>query len=104
MLVIPDYCVLMGVAHTPIILIWAPFGWPPGVSILDAFYWPVVNQFVRIVESGDGGLARRIAAELFVSVGTVKTLSITFTVSWGAQQHAGGREGQGPETDLAAGR
>jgi hypothetical protein len=73
MLVIPDYCVLMGVAHTPIILIWTPFGWPPGVSILDAFYWLVVNQFVRIVESGDGGLARRIAAELFVSVGTVKT-------------------------------
>jgi hypothetical protein len=38
MLVIPDYCVLMGVAHTPIILIRAPFGWPPGGSILDAFY------------------------------------------------------------------
>jgi hypothetical protein len=52
MLVIPDYCVLMGVAHTPIILIWTSFGWPPGGSILDASYWPVVNQFARIA----GGL------------------------------------------------
>jgi hypothetical protein len=85
MLVIPDYCVLMGVANTPIILIWAPFGWPPGVSILDAFYWPVVNQFVRIVESGDGGLARRIAAELFVSVGTLKTHLNNFYRKLGAR-------------------
>ena len=73
MLVIPDYCVLMGVAHTPIILIWAPFGWPPGVSILNAFYWPVVNQFVRI------------AAELFVSVGTGETHLDNFYRKLGAR-------------------
>jgi hypothetical protein len=47
-LAIPDYRVLMAVAYAPIILIGAPFGWPPGVSILDAFPWPVVNQFLCI--------------------------------------------------------
>jgi hypothetical protein len=47
-LVIPDYRVLVAVAYTPIVLIGAPFGWPPGVSILDVFPWPVVNQFICI--------------------------------------------------------
>ncbi len=47
-LVIPDYRVLVAVAYTLIILIGAPFGWPPGVSILGAFPWPVVNQFLCI--------------------------------------------------------
>jgi hypothetical protein len=51
-LLIPDYRVLVAVAYTPIVLIGAPFGWPPGVSILDVFPWPVVNQFVCIA----GGL------------------------------------------------
>ena len=51
-LLIPDYRVLVGVAYAPIILIGAPFGWPPGVSILDVFPWPVVNQFFCIA----GGL------------------------------------------------
>ena len=51
-LLIPDYRMLVAVAYTPIILIGAPFGWPPGVSILDPFPWPVVNQFICIV----GGL------------------------------------------------
>jgi hypothetical protein len=47
-LLIPDYRVLVAVAYTPIVLIGAPFGWPPGVSILDVFPWPVVNQFICI--------------------------------------------------------
>jgi hypothetical protein len=47
-LLIPDYRVLVAVAYTPIILIGAPFGWPPGVSILDVFPWPVMNQFICI--------------------------------------------------------
>jgi hypothetical protein len=51
-LLIPDYRVLVAVAYTPIILLGAPFGWPPGVSILDAFPWPVVNQFFCVA----GGL------------------------------------------------
>jgi hypothetical protein len=47
-LAIPDYRVLVAVAYAPIVLIGAPFGWPPGVSILDVFPWPVVNQFFCI--------------------------------------------------------
>ena len=47
-LLIPDYRVLVAVAYAPIVLIGAPFGWPPGVGILDVFPWPVVNQFVCI--------------------------------------------------------
>lgn len=56
-LVIPDYRVLMGVAYTPIFMIGAPFGWPPG-SFFDVITWPVVNQFVCIA----GGLAWAAAA------------------------------------------
>ena len=51
-LAIPDYRVLVAVSYTPIVLLGAPFGWPPGVSILDVFPWPVVNQFLCIA----GGL------------------------------------------------
>ena len=51
-LLIPDYRVLVGVAYAPIVFVGAPFGYPPGVSILDAFPWVVINQFVCIV----GGL------------------------------------------------
>ena len=51
-LLIPDYRVLVAVAYTPIVLLGAPFCWPPGVGILDVFPWPVVNQFFCIA----GGL------------------------------------------------
>jgi hypothetical protein len=44
--------VLVAVAYSPIILIGTPFDWPPGVSILDVYPWPVVNQFLCIA----GGL------------------------------------------------
>jgi hypothetical protein len=47
-LLIPDYRVLVAVAYTPIVLVGAPFGWPPGVSLIDIFPWPVVNQFFCI--------------------------------------------------------
>lgn len=47
-LVLPDYRVLMGLAYMPILLLGAPFGWPPGLSFLDAFPWPVINQVVCI--------------------------------------------------------
>ena len=57
-LVIPDYRVLVAVAYAPLITIGAPFGWPPDVSILDAFPWPVVNQFLCI----GGGLLWAAAA------------------------------------------
>ena len=46
-LAIPDYRVLVGVTYTPIILIGALFGWPPGASILDVFPWPDATSFER---------------------------------------------------------
>jgi hypothetical protein len=57
-LLIPDYRVLVAVAYTPIVLIGAPFGWPPGVNILDVYPWPVANQFLCIA----GGLLWAAAA------------------------------------------
>lgn len=46
--VVPDYRVLAAVAYTPVLLAGAPFGWPPGVSIADAYPWPVVNQLILV--------------------------------------------------------
>jgi hypothetical protein len=46
-LLIPDYRLLMAVAYTPVFVIGAPFGWPPG-SFFDVITWPVINQFVCI--------------------------------------------------------
>ena len=51
-LLIPDYRVLMAVAYTPIVLVGAPFGWPPGVGLADVWPWPVLNQAVLMA----GGL------------------------------------------------
>lgn len=51
-LVVPDYRVLVAVAYTPIVVLGAPFGWPPHIHLIDAYPWPVVNQFVCMV----GGL------------------------------------------------
>jgi hypothetical protein len=60
-LLIPDYRVLVAVAYTPIILIGALFGWPPGVSIFDVYPWPVVNQFICIA----GGLLWAVTAAAY---------------------------------------
>jgi hypothetical protein len=53
-LVIPDYRVLVAVSYTPIVVLGAPFGWPPGVSILDVLPGPVVNQFICIAAGSCG--------------------------------------------------
>lgn len=53
LLVVPDYRPLLAVAYAPIILIDAPFGWPPDVALADVFPWPVVNQLLSMA----GGLA-----------------------------------------------
>jgi hypothetical protein len=45
-LVVPDYRTLLAVAYTPIILIGAPFDWPPDVGLLDVLPWPVLNQLL----------------------------------------------------------
>ena len=47
-LLLPDYRVLVAVAYAPLVLIGAPFGWPPGANFLDAVPWPVMNQFLCI--------------------------------------------------------
>lgn len=47
-LVVPDYRPLLGVAYAPIILVGAPFDWPPDVSLQDVLPWPVLNQVLCI--------------------------------------------------------
>jgi hypothetical protein len=46
--VVPDYRPLLGLAYAPIILVGAPFDWPPDVGLLDVLPWPVVNQLMCI--------------------------------------------------------
>jgi hypothetical protein len=59
--VIPGHRPLMAVARTPLVLIGAPFGWPPGLG-LDEFFssmypWPVLNELLLIL----GGLLWAVA-------------------------------------------
>ncbi|HJU66047.1 MAG TPA: hypothetical protein VJ596_10240 [Gemmatimonadaceae bacterium] len=44
--VIPDFRILVVVAYAPILLLGAPFGWPPGIRFSDALPWPLINQLV----------------------------------------------------------
>jgi hypothetical protein len=60
-LVIPDYRVLEIVAKAPILLIGAPFGWPPGVRFFDAIPWPVQHRLVCI----GGGVVWAAAATVY---------------------------------------
>ena len=56
--VLPDFRVLVLVAYAPILLLGAPFGWPPDVRFRDAIPWPLINQGVCI----GGGLLWAAAA------------------------------------------
>jgi hypothetical protein len=47
-LIIPDYRVLVFVAYAPVVVLGAPFGWPPGTNILQLVTWPLVNQLLCI--------------------------------------------------------
>lgn len=47
-LFVPDYRVLVFVAYAPVVLVGAPFGWPPGTNILALLTWPLINEFVCI--------------------------------------------------------
>lgn len=60
MLIIPDARVLVAAAYAPIVLIGAPFNWPPG-NYLDAIPWPVINQFICIA----GGFVWAAAALVY---------------------------------------
>jgi hypothetical protein len=46
--VVPDYRVLLVVAYLPLVVLGAPFGWPPDVDLSLILPWPVLNQFVLI--------------------------------------------------------
>ena len=48
-LVIPDFRVLVLVAYAPIIILGAPFGWPPRVNYLAVPVWPILNQGTCVV-------------------------------------------------------
>jgi hypothetical protein len=45
-IIVPDYRPLLALAYSPLVVIGAPFGWPPHVGLGDIFPWPVVNQLV----------------------------------------------------------
>lgn len=53
---IPGHRPLMAIARTPLVLVGAPFGWPPGLSLGEFFAtmypWPVLNELLMIL----GGL------------------------------------------------
>ncbi|GAA0925497.1 hypothetical protein [Nonomuraea longicatena] len=57
-LVVPDSRLMMGVAYTPLVLVAPAFGWDLGVTVADAWPWPVLNQLVCVV----GGLLLATAA------------------------------------------
>lgn len=58
LLIVPDFRVLIRVAYLPVVLLGAPFGWPPGVDLGEFFQWTVLNQFLCI----GGGIACASAA------------------------------------------
>jgi hypothetical protein len=47
--VVPDYRVLVVVAYALIVLLGAPFGWPPETDLLGAVSWSLVHQFLFIL-------------------------------------------------------
>jgi hypothetical protein len=47
-LLVPDYRVLVFVAYAPVVVLGAPFGWPPGTNILALVTWPLLNQLLCI--------------------------------------------------------
>jgi hypothetical protein len=40
--------VLVFVAYAPVVIVGAPFGWPPGNNLLALLTWPLENQFLCI--------------------------------------------------------
>jgi hypothetical protein len=55
--VVPDARALVAGAYAPVVLLGAPFGWPPG-DYRAAVPWPVLNQFLCVA----GGVAWAAAA------------------------------------------
>lgn len=61
LVVVPDARALVAVAYAPVVLLGAPFGWPPEGDYRDAIPWPVINQFICIA----GGFAWAATALAF---------------------------------------
>ena len=57
LVVVPDARALVAVAYAPVVLLGAPFDWPPG-DYRAAIPWPVLNQFLCVA----GGAAWAAAA------------------------------------------
>ena len=57
LVVVPDARALVAVAYAPVVVLGAPFGWPPG-DYRTAVPWPVLNQFLCVA----GGFAWAAAA------------------------------------------
>ncbi|WP_229750461.1 hypothetical protein [Paenibacillus nasutitermitis] len=49
LIVIPDSRAITAFAYIPIVIVGAPFGWPPVNFIETALPWPVLNQFLCMV-------------------------------------------------------
>ncbi len=47
--IVPDYRVLLAAAYLPLIVLGAPFDWPPGVELGFVLPWPVLNQLILII-------------------------------------------------------
>ncbi len=58
LLIVPDFRLLIRVAYMPVVLLGAPFDWPPGVDLGEFFQWTVINQFLCVL----GGIAFAAAA------------------------------------------
>ena len=103
--ILPDYRVLLAVAYLPLIVLGAPFGWPPGVEIGFVLPWPVLNQFVliaggalwvglavesrrRMLEVRSGGEGDEIA-EWLLSVGRPATaVAVAIPLLYAATRYA----------------
>ncbi|MGN9911448.1 hypothetical protein ACTMTJ_28195 [Phytohabitans sp. LJ34] len=66
LVVVPDMRLLARAGYAPMLIVGAPFGWPP-VDFADVFTWPVINMAVSVL----GGLllARALLAWQFRTAG-----------------------------------
>ncbi|HEU4542868.1 MAG TPA: hypothetical protein VFR23_17190 [Jiangellaceae bacterium] len=49
LVVVPEPDVLALAGYAPLLIVGAPFGWPPGVDYAEAFDWPLLNQAFAIL-------------------------------------------------------
>ncbi|HEX6338378.1 MAG TPA: hypothetical protein VFZ85_15565 [Jiangellaceae bacterium] len=49
LVIVPEPDVLALAGYAPLLIVGAPFGWPPGVDYAEAFDWPLLNQCFAIL-------------------------------------------------------